>query len=140
MLVKKIQDELFDSSWQGYPGDEDNGSMSSLVYFIKFRFYPVCPSSGEYVVGVPRFEKMTVKVGIDRELVIRTTACPKTYPFVKGLRIDGVEVAPLAIRHEQLMTANEIEFEMSLIPHCLKKNGRNTYLIHCIKNKLRGEF
>ncbi|MDT2816668.1 GH92 family glycosyl hydrolase [Vagococcus lutrae] len=116
MLVKKIQDELFDSSWQGYPGDEDNGSMSAWYILSSLGFYPVCPGSGEYVVGVPRFEKMTVKIGIDRELVIRTTACPKTYPFVKGLRIDGVEVAPLAIRHEQLMTANEIEFEMSLIP------------------------
>lgn len=47
--VGKICDEYFDSGVEGYPGDEDNGSMSSWYIFAMMGFYPYCPGKPEYV-------------------------------------------------------------------------------------------
>ncbi len=54
--VKRICRELF--SWQedGFPGDEDNGSMSAWYVFASLGFYPLCPGKPEYIKS-----KMLVK-------------------------------------------------------------------------------
>lgn len=45
--VKRMATEAF--SWRdGYPGDEDNGSMSAWYIFATLGFYPTCPGSGKY--------------------------------------------------------------------------------------------
>ncbi|MFT4144009.1 MAG: GH92 family glycosyl hydrolase [Mobilitalea sp.] len=54
--VERICRELF--SWQdnGYPGDEDNGSMSAWYIFATLGLYPLCPGKPEYIKS-----KMLVK-------------------------------------------------------------------------------
>lgn len=42
-----------------------------LVYiFSASGFYPVCPGSGQYVIGAPLFKKITVKLENGKEVVI----------------------------------------------------------------------
>ncbi|MCQ2399575.1 MAG: glycoside hydrolase family 92 protein, partial [Clostridia bacterium] len=50
-VVKRITDELFSYKDDGYPGDEDNGTMASWYIFAVLGFYPVCPGSAEFVVS-----------------------------------------------------------------------------------------
>lgn len=49
--VEKIADELFSYEDDGYPGDEDNGTMAGWYVFTCMGFYPVCPGKAEYVKG-----------------------------------------------------------------------------------------
>jgi len=58
-LVKQLLN-LFNSSPSGYPGDEDNGSMSSWYVWSSLGVYPVTPGSGNYVFGSPLFEHVTI--------------------------------------------------------------------------------
>ena len=44
-IVKRLAEEAFSSGDDGYPGDEDNGSMSAWYIFATLGFYPVCPGS-----------------------------------------------------------------------------------------------
>lgn len=47
--VERICRTLFSSRPDGYPGDEDNGSMAAWYIFAMLGFYPLCPGSGHYV-------------------------------------------------------------------------------------------
>ena len=47
--VKRICSELFSDSEEGFPGDEDNGSMSAWYILSMIGLYPVCPADNTYV-------------------------------------------------------------------------------------------
>ena len=47
--VKKICDELFTSDADGFPGDEDNGTMAAWYIFSCLGLYPLCPGKPEYI-------------------------------------------------------------------------------------------
>lgn len=51
--VEKLVDEAFSPDFNGYPGDDDNGTTSCWYLFACLGFYPVCPTSGEYVCTKP---------------------------------------------------------------------------------------
>ncbi|MBQ7906929.1 MAG: GH92 family glycosyl hydrolase [Clostridia bacterium] len=52
-IVSRICRELF-SSEDGYPGDEDNGSMSAWYILATIGKYQLCPGKDEYVEFSPR--------------------------------------------------------------------------------------
>lgn len=56
-------DKLYTPYPDGYCGDEDNGQTSAWYIFSALGFYPVCPGSGEYVMGAPLFKKADSYVG-----------------------------------------------------------------------------
>lgn len=47
--VKKICEELFTAEDDGFPGDEDNGTMAAWYIFSSLGFYPLCPGKSGYV-------------------------------------------------------------------------------------------
>jgi len=49
--VEKICKELFSSEDDGYPGDEDNGTMAAWYVLSSLGFYQICPGKAEYVKG-----------------------------------------------------------------------------------------
>ncbi|WP_165045426.1 GH92 family glycosyl hydrolase [Dysgonomonas sp. ZJ709] len=55
--VRKVMDKLYSPTADGYCGDEDNGQTSAWYVFSALGFYPVCPGSGEYIIGTPLFKK-----------------------------------------------------------------------------------
>ena len=58
-VVEKMCNELFSAEY-GYPGDEDNGSMSAWYIFSCIGMYPICPGKDEYVHVEPLFEKIKI--------------------------------------------------------------------------------
>ena len=55
--LREVMDKLYTPYPDGYCGDEDNGQTSAWYIFSALGFYPVCPGSGEYVMGAPLFKK-----------------------------------------------------------------------------------
>ena len=47
--VGRICDELFSYEDDGFPGDEDNGSMALWYVFSSIGIYPFCPGKNEYL-------------------------------------------------------------------------------------------
>ncbi|MBQ8393301.1 MAG: GH92 family glycosyl hydrolase [Clostridia bacterium] len=58
-VVKKMCEELF-SAEGGFPGDEDNGSMSAWYIFSCLGMYPICPGKDEYVHMEPLFDEINI--------------------------------------------------------------------------------
>lgn len=47
--VKRICDEAFSYADDGFPGDEDNGSMAAWYVFALLGLYPLCPGNRNYI-------------------------------------------------------------------------------------------
>lgn len=85
----------------------------------------VNPASNEYVVGSPWFENISIcfpagastgGVGGEESTLIITAPGSVTSPFVKSLKVDGVNVDKPVLTHQQIVTARHIEFEMADTP------------------------
>ena len=47
--VTKIKDELFSAENDGFPGDEDNGTMAAWYVLVSLGLYQICPGKPEYI-------------------------------------------------------------------------------------------
>ncbi len=116
LLLKNIKDNLFNPGWDGYPGDEDNGSMAAWYIFSSLGFYPVCPGSGEYTIGLPSFQRVTLHLSNGKELAIVAENKKSTHHFISQVRQGEAVVNPLAISHKSLLSGETLHFDMSLVP------------------------
>ena len=62
--VEKLVKEAFKSDIDGFPGDEDNGTMACWFIFACLGFYPLCPGSGEFVCSKPLFDEIKICGGV----------------------------------------------------------------------------
>ena len=50
-IVKSMVDTVFSHFDDGFPGDEDNGTMACWYVFATLGFYPTCPGKLDYTVS-----------------------------------------------------------------------------------------
>ncbi|PFH47119.1 glycoside hydrolase family 92 protein [Amanita thiersii Skay4041] len=121
--VREIANVNYNNTPNGLSGNEDCGQTSAWFLFTAMGFYPVNPASGEYVVGSPFFDKITITLppspsssleavkGNRTLTIIAKGAATKQY--VKSLMINGQPIDTPVISHEQLIGGGEVVFEMS---------------------------
>ena len=68
-ILKRMVDELFSYKDDGFPGDEDNGTMAAWYIFTVLGFYPMCPGKTEFTVSGAMVDKAVLRVdGRETEL------------------------------------------------------------------------
>ena len=60
--VRQIANELYNDKPDGICGNDDCGQTSAWYVFSALGFYPVDPTSGEYVLGSPLVDQATLKL------------------------------------------------------------------------------
>ena len=65
--ARRVMDQLYKATPDGYCGDEDNGQTSAWYIFSAIGFYPVCPATNQYVLGAPLFRKITLRLENGKE-------------------------------------------------------------------------
>lgn len=119
--VREIAQANYNNTPNGLSGNEDCGQMSAWYIFSAMGFYPVDPVSGEYVVGSPFFDKITINLpprttqaesGKMRTLRIIAKDAPSK-PYIKSMTINGRNIDIPIVRHEDIANGGEIVFEMS---------------------------
>jgi predicted alpha-1,2-mannosidase len=82
-LVRRILDQLYgsDASGYGYPGMDDQGSTSSWYVLSAMGFYPVDPSTSDYILGSPIFDRVRLRLGNGKvfEIVARNNSARNMY-------------------------------------------------------------
>jgi predicted alpha-1,2-mannosidase len=117
-LVREIADVHYRNAPDGLSGNDDCGQMSAWLVFSSMGFYPVSPASGEYAIGAPLFKKITLRLPGSRSgLVIEARNLSANNKYVKSVHVDGVKWKAPFLRHDDLMKAKNITFEMSGVPH-----------------------
>ncbi|MGX7245016.1 GH92 family glycosyl hydrolase [Enterococcus quebecensis] len=115
-LLKQLMVQEFNDSPTGYPGDEDNGSMAGWYIFSSLGFYPVCPGSGEYVIGMPLFDKAVIHLSNGETLTITASPNKEQQQFVDHICSNGKIHEELFFTHEQLMHGGTIDFTLGIVP------------------------
>lgn len=82
-LVRRILDRLYgsDASGYAYPGMDDQGSTSSWYVMSAMGFYPVDPSSSDFILGSPVFDQVRLRLGNGKvfEIVARNNSARNIY-------------------------------------------------------------
>ncbi len=84
-------------------------------------FYPVCPGTGEYVLGAPLFNKITLQLENENEFVIHAENNSKENIYVDKIRMNGKPWNKNFINHSTILKGGEINFSMINSPN--KKRG-----------------
>ncbi|KAL0948857.1 hypothetical protein HGRIS_008977 [Hohenbuehelia grisea] len=114
--VREIAKANYGTSPTGLSGNEDCGQMSAWYLFSALGFYPVNPVSGEYVIGSPFFDKVTINLpGIKDSLIITAPGAP-TNPYVQDVSVNGRRLLQPIIHHDLFANGGSINFAMSERP------------------------
>lgn len=123
-LTRRACATLFNDSPQGFPGDEDNGSLASWYILSAIGLYPFCPGAPEYIITSPLFESVTIQLPENRELRITTSGNSSGNVYIQKCFWNGREVKGVCISHQEIMKGGELHFEMGPKPKMVKITGR----------------
>ncbi|MET0558509.1 MAG: GH92 family glycosyl hydrolase [Solirubrobacterales bacterium] len=84
--VRRALLSLYDTSPDGYPGNDDLGTLSAWYVFGALGLYPAIPGTGVLALSSPLFERAEVRLAHRRRALILATGHG---PYVDSLRLDG---------------------------------------------------
>lgn len=111
-MVREIMNTMYDDKPDGLSGNEDCGQMSAWYVFSALGFYPVNPASGIYDLGIPLFDRATIKVGAGKTFVIEAKNASAN-KYVKRATLNGVELTGNQISHKDIMNGGKLVFELT---------------------------
>ena len=114
--VRKATRELFSATPEGFPGDEDTGSMAAWYVFSSLGFYPVCPGSAEYVLGSPSLESAVIHLDNGNDLVVNTDGFSDENIYASEVSLNHIAVSTVYIPHSELKAGGTLRFRMSAFP------------------------
>jgi predicted alpha-1,2-mannosidase len=117
--VNQIRNTLYNTTPDGYCGNEDTGQMSAWYVFSCMGFYPVTHGQGVYVIGTPAFERIKFEHGFGGTLTIRADNAGGENIYIQSVKLDGRDYTKNWFRHEDLFNGDEvtIEFQMGDRPN-----------------------
>ncbi|KAI0820667.1 glycoside hydrolase family 92 protein [Trametes gibbosa] len=114
--IREIAKANYNNSVNGLSGNEDCGQMSAWYIFSTLGFYPVDPVSGQYVIGTPFFDKVTLDLpNAPRPLVITSDGAPRN-PYIRGVTVNGRKLETPILKHIDITSGGHIQFDMSNSP------------------------
>ena len=115
LLIKTLRQKAFRASWDAYPGDEDNGSLSAWYVWSALGLYPTCPGKASYDLGIPLFDHLRVYLAETNQwLDVHTQQNYEHFHFVQDCQLDGKEKQ--SISHQELLNAKTLDFTLSWLP------------------------
>lgn len=122
-LVRQILNTLYSDKPDGVCGNDDCGQMAAWYIMSAMGFYPVSPVSGEYVIGSPLFDKVTINLENGKKFIINSKQGNNT-PYVQSLKLNGKNYTKTFLTHSDIINGGTLDFTMSATPN--KNFGKNT--------------
>ena len=119
--VRLIMNRMYRNEIRGLGGNDDCGQMSAWYVFSAMGFYPVCPGSGQYVLGAPLLPYMRVSLPNGKTIEIIAPKVSDKRCYVQSVRINGRPYSKLFITRSQLSEGCRIAFVMGDKPN--RKRG-----------------
>jgi predicted alpha-1,2-mannosidase len=115
--LRQVMDKLYAPTPDGYCGDEDNGQTSAWYVFSALGFYPVCPGSGEYVLGTPLFDKATLHLENGKTFTVHAKGVNEANIYLKNVQLNGQNWEKTYLRHDDIQKGGSLYFEMDKTPN-----------------------
>lgn len=114
--IRQVMDRLYNSSENGYPGDEDQGGMSSWYVLSALGIYSVCPGTDEYVLGSPKFRKATITMEDGKKFVIEAKGNSKDNVYIQNATLNGKRHTRNYIHYSDIVNGGVLELQMGNQP------------------------
>lgn len=103
---------------QGYPGDEDNGALSSWYIFSALGFYPLATGTGatSYAIGSPLYQSATIHLENGRDIRIDAPGNSTGNVYVQSLKLNGRAMQSTSIPVADLQRGANLQFTMGAKP------------------------
>ena len=115
--VRQIMERLYNSTPDGFPGDEDQGGMSSWYVLSALGLYAVTPGTNQYVIGSPLFRKATITTEEGREFVIEARDNSRENVYIQSAMLNGQPLTKNYITYEDIMRGGTLTFQMGPTPN-----------------------
>lgn len=107
--TQKIVGDILRTEYRNTPGglsgNDDAGQMSAWYVFSSLGFYPVCPGSTEYALGIPAFDRITIHLENGRDFVIiRNDECTGRY------RLNRKRLQTPFLKHTDIMDGGVLNY------------------------------
>ena len=114
--IRQVMDRLYNSSENGYPGDEDQGGMSSWYVLSALGIYSVCPGTDEYVLGSPKFRKATITMEDGKKFVIEAKGNSKDNVYIQNATLNGKRHTRNYVHYSDIVNGGVLELQMGNQP------------------------
>ncbi|MEG0684143.1 MAG: GH92 family glycosyl hydrolase [Coprobacillus sp.] len=99
----------------GYPGDEDNGAMSSMYMFMMSGFFPMSGTNNYYLHGT-KLPEVTYHLGTGKDFVIKGINTSDKNIYVQSATWSGQPLTSSKLTYEQIKNGGTLEFVMGSQP------------------------
>ncbi len=114
--VRQIMQNMYNASENGYPGDEDEGQMSSWFVLSAAGFYSVCPGTDQYVLGSPLFPKMTITLENGKQFIIEAEHNSPENVYIQSATLNGEPWPHNWITHSAIVNGGALHLVMGPKP------------------------
>lgn len=115
--IHQVMNHLFDNTPYGICGNEDCGQMSAWYIFSSMGFYPVCPGTGEYVIGTPALEEAILNLDNGKSFKINVEGLSEKNYYIKEVSLNGNPLENSYINHADIVNGGEMTFVMGSKPN-----------------------
>lgn len=134
--ARETMNLMYTPNPDGLCGDEDNGQTSAWFVFSAIGFYPVCPTSGEYALGSPLFDKAVLHLENGKKFIVQSKNNSDKNYYIKNSKINGKAFTKNYITQEEIMNGSNLFFEMSEIPN-MKRGINNEDFPYSLSNETK---
>ena len=106
-----------DTSGLAFPGMDDQGSTSSWYVFSAMGFYPVDPSSPDYILGSPIFDEVTLHMGNGKIFEILANNNSETNIYIQSATLNGKPWNKPWFSHSDIVNGGKLVLEMGSQPN-----------------------
>jgi len=114
--IREVMDKLYNATENGFPGDEDQGGMSSWYVLSALGIYSVCPGTDQYVIGSPVFPKVTITLENGKKFIIQAEGNNDRNVYIQSATLNGSDYTHNWIRHEDITNGGLLHFVMGPQP------------------------
>jgi predicted alpha-1,2-mannosidase len=115
--IREVMAKLYNATENGYPGDEDQGGMSSWYVLSAMGIYSVCPGTDQYVLGSPVFNKITITMENGKKFVIEANNNNKKNVYIQSATLNGRLYTHNWITYDDIKNGSILHLEMADQPN-----------------------
>jgi predicted alpha-1,2-mannosidase len=115
-MVRRIAEKEYDASPGGLDGDDDCGQMSAWLLFTAIGFYPVNPASGDYMIGSPMYQQISLTLANGRTFRVEASNNSAKNVYIQSATLNGRPLDIPVITWEQIQAGGTLHFVMGPEP------------------------
>jgi predicted alpha-1,2-mannosidase len=127
-MVRRIAEKEYDASPGGLDGDDDCGQMSAWLLFTAMGFYPVNPASGDYMIGSPMYQQISLTLANGRTFRVEASNNSAENVYIQSATLNGRPLDIPLITWEQIQAGGTLHFVMGQEPSKWGSNWRPSLL------------